>query len=183
MVARFSPPELPLEEEDKNIQKVIMISRGAFSSFKNNKNKGFFYKHTIKVCISCFRLYPGTSALEQHTWQWSWFYVLLEATHKSNRRAPCQLKELFELTWLPSRAQDGNEAVTVRNRREKSLTFIFSKSASIRFFSQSLSQNFELIFWWWIMLHLQKQMLELFSRGIRIWSSQKSDWHLQIFSA
>ena len=67
IVARFSPPELPLEEEDKNIQKVIMISRGAFSSFKNNKNKGFFYKHTIKVCISCFRLYPGTSALEQYT--------------------------------------------------------------------------------------------------------------------
>ena len=34
MVARFSPPELPLEEEDSNIEKVIMISRGSLRAAK-----------------------------------------------------------------------------------------------------------------------------------------------------
>ena len=45
MVARFSPPELPLEEEDTNIQKVIVIQEDRYRSmpdiFRTTKTRAF----------------------------------------------------------------------------------------------------------------------------------------------
>ena len=128
MVARFSPPELPLEEEDSNIEKVIMISRGSPSGppiLRTTKTRGFSTNTQSRFASVVFDCILGPLPLSSTLDSVLGFSLVPEATHESNRRAPCQLKGLFELTRLPSRALDGHEAVTERKRREKSLTFIF----------------------------------------------------------
>ena len=88
-----------------------------FFTIKDWGKKCFLHTiHTIKVCISYFRLCPGTSSPSTANLTVSCISEVPEATYETNRgrHEGCRVS-----SESPSRVWQGDEGVDGRNRREK----------------------------------------------------------------
>ena len=97
--------------------------------------KKCFYKHTIKVCVSCFWWCPGPLRLERHTWHCSYISVVPEATNKACRGP---LKGTESAQKSPSRVRNRDEGVV----GEQKMQFLVIKRFVINLPSRHIDDFF-----------------------------------------